>query len=118
LYLGKLTLVSECFSLRDELWLTDVRSNPRHDNLLLAGRLDRLTELRVVPRVDFALALNERRVGVHFEDGFWQWAVGALLSGRAHYDGEVEEFADAGVRDHGVVVEGGVEVSGTAGGWC
>lgn len=45
--------------------LTDVGHDARHDDLRLVCGADGVAELSVVPGVDFALALDERRVWVH-----------------------------------------------------
>ena len=94
--------------------LTDVRGNTSHDDLLLAGILNRLAELRVIPSVNLALALDERRIRVHVKDRLGQRAVGSVLGRRREHNRKVEKLANAGVRDHGVVVQGCVEVSGDA----
>lgn len=62
--------------------------------------------------LDFALALDEWGVWVHLEDLLGQRAVGTLLGGRGHHDGEVEELAELGVREDVLAVEGGVPVAG------
>jgi hypothetical protein len=98
----------------DEDSLTDVRGNASHDNLLLASILDRLAELRVIPGIDLALTLDERRIRVHIKNRLGQRAVGSVLGRRREHHWEVEELAKAGVRDHGVVVQRRIEVTGTA----
>ena len=101
-----------CCTLSKEL-LTDVRGNTSHDDLLLAGILNRLAELRVIPSVNLALALDERRIRVHVKDRLGQRAVGSVLGRRREHNRKVEKLANAGVRDHGVVVQGRVEVAST-----
>jgi hypothetical protein len=96
-----------------EKQLTDVGGNASHDDLLLASILNRLAELRVIPSVDLALALDERRIRVHIKDCLGQRAVGAVLGGCREHHWEIEKLADAGVRDHGVVVKRRVEVAST-----
>lgn len=61
---------------KKEQKLTDVRDDARHDDLRLVGGADGGAELGVVPGVDLALALDERRVGVHVEDLLGQRPVG------------------------------------------
>ena len=93
--------------------LTDVCRNTSHNHLLLARSLDRLAELRVIPSVDLALALDERRIGVHIKNRLGQRAVGSVLGRCREHHWEIEELADASVRDHGVVVQRRVEVAST-----
>jgi hypothetical protein len=99
-------------SLGEDL-LTDVRGNASHNNLLLASSLNRLAELRVVPSVDLALALDEGRIGVHVKNRLGQRAVRSILGRRREHHREIEKLANAGVRDHGVVVQRSVEVTST-----
>jgi hypothetical protein len=56
---------------------TDIGDNTGNDDLLLVGGFDGSPEGRVVPGVDLALALDERRLGVHVENLLWQGTVGA-----------------------------------------
>ena len=91
--------------------LTDVRGNASHDDLLLASILNRLADLRVIPSIDLALALDEGRIRVHVKNRLGQRAVGSVLGRCREHNREVEKLADAGVRDHGVVVQGRVEVT-------
>ena len=91
--------------------LTDVRGNSSHDDLLLASILNRIAELRVIPSVDFALALDERRIRVHVKDRLGQRAVGSVFGRCREHNREVEKLANTGVRNHGVVVQGRVEVT-------
>ena len=55
--------------------LTNVGRYACHDDLLLAGGLNGGTEIGIVPGIDFALALDEGRVGVHFQDLFGEGPV-------------------------------------------
>jgi hypothetical protein len=57
--------------------LTRIRDNAGNDDLGLAGGLDGFAEVLIVPSVDLALALDERRIRIHLEDFVWQGAVGA-----------------------------------------
>lgn len=57
--------------------LTRLRDNAGEDDLGLAGGLDGGAELLIVPGVDLALALDERRIRVHVENFPRQGAVGA-----------------------------------------
>jgi hypothetical protein len=61
--------------------------------------------------LDFALAADERGVRIHVQYPFREGAVRALFGGRGHDDGEVEEFAQLGVRHDVVVVDCVVEVA-------
>jgi len=92
--------------------LTDVRRNTSHDNLLLASILNRFAEFRIIPSVHLALALDERCVRVHVENRLGKRAVGTVLSRRREHHRDIEKLAEAGVRDHGVVVQRSVEVAG------
>ena len=89
-----------------------IRRDARHDNLRLVGGSDSVTELLVIPGIDFALALHEGRVGEHLEDLLGQGTVGTGVGGGGQDDGEVEDFAEGGVGEHLVAVEGWVEVAG------
>ena len=44
--------------------LTDISSDPAEDDLRLVGRDDSLFELGVVPSIDLAVSLDQRRVRV------------------------------------------------------
>lgn len=56
--------------------LTDVSDDAGHDDLGFVGRPDGVAEVGVVPGIDLALPLDERRVRIHVEDFLWQGAVG------------------------------------------
>lgn len=114
----------------------NIRHNASDNDLLLARCLDRCSELGVVPctvvhallvfssfnplrrRVGgwehvlyFSLSLHKWRVGIHLQDLLGQRAVGTLLRGGGHDDGEVEKLAKLGVRQNVLAVEGGVPVA-------
>lgn len=88
-----------------------VRRDARDNDLLLAASFNSRAKLRVVPRVDFALAAYEGRGGVHFDEFFGEGAVGTRVGGRGEDDGDVEEGAEGGVCVDVVLVERGVEVA-------
>jgi hypothetical protein len=111
--------------------LTDIRRNTGQNDLLLASRSDCFAELRVVPSVDFALAGNEWRIWIpgrltltfvnmqtielqstlHIKNRLRQRSVWSLLSRGGQHHRQVEQLSNAGMRDHGVVVQRWIEVS-------
>lgn len=58
--------------------------------------------------------LDQWRIRIHIQNCLWQRSVRPCLRRRGHDDRQVEQLADAGVGDHGIVVERGVEVAGEA----
>ncbi len=62
---------------------TYISHDAREDDLLLSGGLNSGAEVAVVPRVDLAGALDERRVGVHVGDLLGERAVGACRNASA-----------------------------------
>jgi hypothetical protein len=117
--------LAEC---RSRTILTDVRRNASQYDLLLASRFDRFTELGIVPSIDFALAGDERRIRIparstsasvyhlqrlpvlHVEDRLRQRSVWSLLGRSRQYHWQVEQLPKTGMRDHGIVVQRGIEV--------
>ncbi len=88
---------------------TDVGHDAGDDDLGAAGGLDGGAEVGVVPGVDLALALDERRAGVHVADLLGDEAVGAVLGRGGQDDGEVREgLADGRVGHHVVPEESGI----------
>jgi hypothetical protein len=61
--------------------------------------------------LDFALAADERGVGIQVQYRFREGTVRALFSRRGHDDGEIEEFAQLGMRHDVVVVDCVVKVA-------
>ena len=59
--------------------LTDVGHDAADDDLRLVGRDDGLPEVRVVPRVDLAKTLDQRRIGIPLEKFVWQRSVGPYV---------------------------------------
>lgn len=55
----------------------DVGRDAGNDDLLLLGGLDSVAELLVVPGVDLAVSLDERRAGVHLQDLVGEGTIGA-----------------------------------------
>jgi len=112
--------------------LTDVSGDAGQNDLLLASRSDCFAELRIVPGIDFALAGNERCIWVpdrlalafvnmhqptslqsdlHVKNCLRQRSIRSLLGRGGQHHRQVEQLANAGMRDHGVVVQRGIEVS-------
>ena len=60
---------------------TNVSHDAGNDDLGAVGGLDGGAEVGIVPGVDLALALDERRVGVHVADLLGDGAVGACRRG-------------------------------------
>jgi len=108
----------------------DVSGDAGQNDLLLASRSDCFAELRIVPGIDFALAGNEWRIGVpgparvslclstdrwtsilHVKNRLGQRSIRSLLGRGGQHHRQVEQLANAGMRDHGVVVQRGIEVS-------
>ncbi len=90
---------------------TDVGGYAGEDDLAFILRDDSGSEIGIVPRVDFAVALNQRGVGVQGRNLLREHAVGARLSARGQDDGDVEYFCDGGVRDDVVSEDGGVVIA-------
>ena len=88
-----------------------IRRDAAEDDLRFVLRLDSVAELGVVPGIAFAVAADQRGVGVHADDFLGEEAVGAALGGGGEDDGDVEEAGDAGVGDHVVAVLDHVEVA-------
>ena len=81
--------------------------NPTQNNLLPTRRLDCFSEVRIVPCIYLAIALDERCVGIHLNDLFGEWTVGACFGGGGHDDGEGEEGAELRMREDVVAELGG-----------
>jgi len=90
---------------------TDVRGNTAEDNLCFARGFDGGAKLGVVPGVDFALALDERGVGIHLDDLRRDLSVGTRVCRGGHNDGQIKELADGGVGNDVLPEEGRVKVS-------
>ena len=74
--------------------------NPTQDNLLPPGRLHSSPELRVIPRIDLAVAFDQRCVGIHLRYFLRQGAVGTCFGGSGHYHGQGEEFTQLSVGEY------------------
>lgn len=59
--------------------LTDVGHDAADDDLRLVGSDDGLPEVRVVPRVDLAKTLDQRRIGIPLEKFVRQRSVGSYV---------------------------------------
>lgn len=92
--------------------LTNIRDNTTNDNLTPIGGLDGSLELGIIPSADLALSLDQRRIGVQFENLLWQRAVGTLLAAGCEDDGDVEDLAEGRVCHHVAAVQSGVEIAG------
>jgi hypothetical protein len=84
---------------------------PCAEGLVSGFVVRRGAELGWVGLLDFTLAADERGVGIQVQYRFRKGSVRALFSRRGHDDGEVEEFAQLGVRHDVVVVDCVVEVA-------
>jgi hypothetical protein len=84
---------------------------PCAEGLVSGDVARRVIGLGLVGLLDFALAADERGVGIQVQYSFREGAVRALFSRRGHDDGEIEEFAQLGVRHDVVVVDRVVEVA-------
>lgn len=78
---------------------TDICDNPTHDNLRLISSLNGRTKVLIIPRVDFSLAADERRIRVHVEDLLRDGAVRTPVGAGRYYDGQTEELRDGRVRN-------------------
>lgn len=74
---------------------TDISNDSTYDNLSLVGSSNRRTKFRIVPGINFALAVDERSVRVHFCDLFRDWSVWSSISAAGHDYRQVEEFRDS-----------------------
>lgn len=62
--------------------------------------------------LDLALALDERRIGVHLENLLGERTVRTLLGRGGHHNREVKELAQLGVREDVLAVKSGIPVTG------
>lgn len=66
----------------------------------------------MVGLLDFTLAPDQRRVGIHLDHLLGERAVGSGVGRRGEYDGQVEDFTQLSVRHDVLLVEGWVPVTG------
>lgn len=95
-----------------QVLLTNIRHNTTDDNLTPIGGLDGSLELGIIPSADLALSLDQRRIGVQFQNLFWQWAVRTLLAAGGQDDGDIEDLAEGRMCHHVAAVQGGVKIAG------
>lgn len=78
---------------------TNVCGNACEDNLTFACSSYGVSELSIVPGVDFTVALDVGRMGGQLEDFFRKGTVGALLGTSGQDNWQIEEFGNRGVGD-------------------
>ena len=90
---------------------TNVGRDACEDDLAFARGSDRVSELGVVPGVDFPVALDVGRIWGQLEDFLGKGSVGALLGTGGQDDRQIEEFGNRRVRDDVLSEFGGIIVA-------
>lgn len=100
------TFLFLCFSLfppkPHPIPLTNFSDNTSNNQLLLASSLNRSAELRIIPSIDFTLATDEGRVGVHVSDFLEHETIRACVGGGGQDSWQVEDVAEGSVAEDAV----------------
>lgn len=78
---------------------TNIGGDAGQDHLAFARGSYRGSEVRIVPRVDFAVTLDVGRIGRQLEDFLGKGTVRACLGTRGQDNWQVEQFGNRGVGD-------------------
>jgi len=90
---------------------TDIRHNTRKNDLFLASFFKSLTEISIIPRVNFTISLDEGRLWMHFDDFLGEWSIRACLCTSSQNRGQIEDFSNGSMGKDVVLVLVGRKVA-------